>query len=212
MLLKNNNKTAAVVLNAPSMNIEIEEEFIICADGGYNLAVGICMPNVIVGDFDSIKGSFPENVIKIVCPKEKDYTDGEKAIEYAVEKGYKRISVYGATGGRIDHCYANLSLLEFAKTLGAEAIIKTDYETVYYKDKSDGKIRFKAKEGTTVSVLPYGDEVTLTDSFGLYYPYNDLTLTRTRSGKGISNITISDEFGFTVLSGTALISVNRLNK
>ena len=207
--MKNKKQAVAVVLNAPSLNVPIEESFIICADGGYNLAVGICVPNVIVGDFDSIDREFPENLKKVVCPKEKDYTDGEKAIEYAIEYGYKYISIYGATGGRADHIYANLALLEFARTLGAEAIIKTEYETIYYKNKNDGKISFKAEKGTTVSVLPYTETVTVTDGYGLYYPYENLTINRCRSGKGISNVTIEDNFGFTISDGVALIMINR---
>ena len=55
--------------------------------------------------------------------------------------------------------------------------------------------------------MAFGDNATITDSFGLYYPYNALTLTRTRAGLGISNVATKDKIGFKVVSGEILVFV-----
>ena len=199
------NKTAGIILNAPSLDIKPAEDFIICADGGYNVAVGFCFPSLIVGDFGSIS-VIPDGIEKVVCPAIKDYTDGEKAISVAVERGYKNIVIYGATGGRADQCYANLSLLHYAKTLGAEAIIKSGTESIVYADINDKTVSFTSQPGQTVSVLPYGEKAVVGNSYGLLYPYNNaLALTRARAGTGVSNVTVSDKFGFEIKEGAVLI-------
>lgn len=69
------------------------------------------------GDFDSMT---EEEFHKIdsICPIEKypihkDETDSELAIELAYKKGYKKIILYGACSGRLDHTIANLRLLMY---------------------------------------------------------------------------------------------------
>lgn len=63
-----------------------------------------------LGDFDSIDKEEYELLNKntpiIKLPEEKDESDGEYAITYAVHKGYNEIEVEGAIGGRIDHFMA----------------------------------------------------------------------------------------------------------
>ncbi len=65
-----------------------------------------------IGDFDS--ADQPSGVPAIVYPAEKDETDSELAFLYAVEAGYREIWLVAPFGGRFDHSYANLSLLEKA--------------------------------------------------------------------------------------------------
>lgn len=60
-----------------------DDDFIICADGGYNHAekMGI-VSDVLIGDFDSAK-NFEKVKDRIEYPKRKDFTDGELAVSYA---------------------------------------------------------------------------------------------------------------------------------
>lgn len=68
-----------------------------------------------IGDFDSIsereRHALSLYTNMIVLPQQKDETDSEAAIHYALEKGYEEIVLYGCLGGRLDHTMANLSLL-----------------------------------------------------------------------------------------------------
>jgi thiamine pyrophosphokinase len=195
------SESAAIVLNAPVLDAEITERDIICADGGYNLIEGAFSCVAVVGDCDSVK-NIPEGTELIRCPTDKNYTDGERAVMYAAETGYKKITLYGAAGGRSDHQYANLSLLALASELGLEAVAKSKSERVYFFPSGD--VRLSAEKGDFLSALPYGESVTLDKSRGLKYPYDNLTLRRSRS-RGVSNEVLSQEISFSVTQGSAFV-------
>ncbi len=64
------------------------DDFVICADGGYNYAVKFNItPDCIIGDMDSVKTDISGKET-MVYPREKDYTDGELAVRLAIEKGF----------------------------------------------------------------------------------------------------------------------------
>lgn len=205
--MNNRNKRAAIVLNAPVLTAEITEKDIICADGGVNLAVGGFIPKFVVGDFDSATTEII-GAEKETCPQIKDYTDGERAVVFAKEKGYEEIVIYGTDGGRCDHVFANYSLLAFAKGLGLKAIAKTADGYFFYADEKDGRVELNEPVGTTVSVLPFDGDVTLDDSTGLFYPYRNIIITRARADTGISNVTTKRNVSFEIKQGGALIFVN----
>ena len=88
-----------------------EGDLVIGADGGYlTLVKNRIKPNIVIGDFDSYTGDIEcESIIKF--PVKKDFADSALAIEYAISQGYKKIVVYGAIGGSLDHTLANIALL-----------------------------------------------------------------------------------------------------
>jgi thiamine pyrophosphokinase len=96
---------------------------VICADGGVNLArqAGLTITGY-VGDGDS-GGEAPAGVPKVLLPRVKDVTDLEQALLWALEQGYRTITMTGCTGGRQDHHLINMTLLETAARRGAEARI-----------------------------------------------------------------------------------------
>lgn len=195
-------RKVAIVLSGVNLEREIEEEKIICADGGYNLAAGFLERVIrVVGDGDSIKGYEIENP----SPTEKDYTDGETAIRLAKSLGFDEASVYGATGGRSDHVYVNLFLLRIARDIGLQAKIVTKEGHIIYKDK--GEVVLRVKKGDVISVLPYAGSVVVDKSDGLFYPYDNLELTKTNT-VGISNVAEKSLVKFEIKSGEALIFVS----
>ena len=101
-----------------------ENDFIICADGGYkykDILGREC--DMVVGDFDSY-GSVPETENKIVAPCEKDETDMMLAVDFGYSKGYRNFIIYGALGGkRSDHSVANIQLLHYIASKGARGIL-----------------------------------------------------------------------------------------
>ena len=101
------------------------EFYTICADGGYDHAKkqGI-VPDILLGDLDSI--SERADIKTLVFPTEKNETDSEIALLYAIEKGYKDIVLTGVTGTRLDHTLNNIFLLKTASELGAKAVIADD--------------------------------------------------------------------------------------
>ena len=83
-------------------------------DGGIEtlFAQGIT-PKVVVGDFDSLTNTnWLEDLEQIRLPMHKDDTDTAIAIEYLIKNGYNDITLYGVTGGRLDHFMAVLCLLK----------------------------------------------------------------------------------------------------
>lgn len=203
-----NAESVAIVLNAPYLRTKIEEKHVICADGGKKFVDGTFTVTV-VGDLDSIDlNQYKDNLELITVPVEKDFTDGEFALRVARDKGYTFVNIYGAEGGRLDHVYANLSLLKIADDLNLNAkLILSDGYVIYRKI---GRVDLKVEVDTTISVLPYSSYVVVSNSSGLKYPYDNLTLTR-RDTVGISNISINNSVSFTVTDGDCLIFVNNVN-
>jgi thiamine pyrophosphokinase len=85
----------------------------IAADGGMRHAATLgVLPELWVGDFDStppdLDGAFP-NVPKQPYPAAKAATDGEIAIQEAIERGARRLILAGALSGeRSDHALQHL--------------------------------------------------------------------------------------------------------
>lgn len=174
-----------------------KDDFIICADGGYNHAVKMgIVPNVLLGDFDSARNF--ENVSdRIEYPVRKDFTDGEIAVMYAVNHGYDDILMIGMTGSRLDHSLADIMLLTKCKN----GVLADDNNEVYLlRDR----LRINGHKGQTVSIIPIaGDACGLTTE-GLEYPLKDEDL-RFAQSRGVSNVMLHDTCEITIKSGIALV-------
>ena len=192
----------AIVLNSPSINREIEEDVVIAADAGYlhakNQRKNI---EIIIGDFDS--SNKPKNeMLKCLNPVKND-TDGQACIDYAYEKGYKDISIYGIAGGRVDHILCNLSLLVQAKKKGIRAIGKEDNYDIYYLE--EGKYTFNTSKGKEFSTILFSDYAILDNGQNMQYPINNLKITKDNLGLGISNVALEDEISFEVVEGSIFL-------
>ncbi len=84
--------------------------------GVYTLLTHNIKPLIAFGDFDSVSNEelkFIEGQVeemKRFMP-EKDETDMELALNWAIEQSPEQIRIFGATGGRLDHLLANVQLL-----------------------------------------------------------------------------------------------------
>ncbi|MEA4847744.1 MAG: thiamine diphosphokinase, partial [Clostridiaceae bacterium] len=130
---------------------------IICADGGTRHAINMkLVPDVIIGDMDSSSAQYIEYFRKkgveiIQYPREKDKTDTHICVDYAMEFSTE-IILLGATGSRIDHMMANISLLK----LGLErdipiSIIDSKNHIRLIKDS----IIQEGKAGDLFTLIPY---------------------------------------------------------
>ncbi|MBQ8356970.1 MAG: thiamine diphosphokinase [Clostridia bacterium] len=101
------------------------DDLIIAADSGWNNAMALGeRPTVLMGDFDSIGGKkLPEGVEIYRVPAEKDLTDTQLAVEFALQKGARDIVIVGGLSGRLDHTLSNLAILEHLEALRCHAII-----------------------------------------------------------------------------------------
>ena len=100
-----------------------------CADGGLRHARALGLhPDFMISDRDSMTEVEGEDVI--LLKPEKDDTDSQSCLREVFRRGCREATLVCATGGRIDHMLANLSLLEEAKTLGGHLTILDPYNRV----------------------------------------------------------------------------------
>ncbi len=179
-----------------------DTQMIICADGGANaLYLAELIPDVLLGDFDSIDGDifhyFIEKGVKTVTfSAEKDFTDTEIAIEYAIKLGAREVILLGATGTRLDHTLANIFLIEKYLPFIKLTIIDPNNRIELLKDICSKE--FFKDQYTYLSLVPLSNKVRGVWTKGLKYPLYDAQLKR-KSSYGISN-EITDDRAFVKLS------------
>lgn len=133
-----NRSTNCVILangrfprHAYPLSLLKEAETIIACDGAVNklLEHGIT-PTFIVGDLDSVADRIKELFAdRIYLNPDQETNDLTKAVQFAAERGFRSISILGATGIREDHTLANISLLtQYHRDFEAVDMI-TDYGT-----------------------------------------------------------------------------------
>lgn len=197
---------AAIILNSPNLNRHIDEEVVIAADKGYEFALkhGI-IPEIVIGDFDS--STMPTNLNVLKLNVEKNETDGQEALAYAIKKRYDEIAIYGISGGRLDHEMGNLSLLKSGEEQGVSMVGKEDDVDIYFKSK--GKYAFKTQKGKEFSIITFMEDSIISNGIGVKYPIDNLHLSSNSLGRAISNVAIEDEISFEVLEGGVLVFLYR---
>src|SRR5215469_15005707 len=132
-------------------------DVIVAADGAARaLLQAGRRPTAILGDMDAL----PPDLLAtwrasggetLIFPPEKDETDLELALQYAVQHGACRIAVLGALGGRVDHELANLLLLAAPLLEGIKAaVLDRRTRVVAVKDKME----LTGRPGDLLSLLP----------------------------------------------------------
>ena len=165
---------------------------------GNDIYVDLTEKDVKAGDFDSL-GFVPEGAL--TYPAEKNFTDGEIALELLLGRGCTRIDIYGAGGGREDHLFGNLQLLLAGFRRGAFTVMHTNYVDAYC---ARGQVCWRGLRGRTLSLAPAGERAHIIESEGLKYPLCDLTL-RAGSCRGISNVIAADEARILCDAGTLFV-------
>lgn len=192
---------AALILNGVSITGPIVGDEIICADGGYHLALkyGI-KPDYIIGDFDSI-GEYDKSIEVIKFTKEKDKTDGELAVLFAANKGCRKLHIYGADGGRLDHIISNINLLYVGLKVGVRVTLHCETCLVYLANST---FELNVDKDEIISIVPFSERVHINITKGLKYEIKDSVL-RKGTTLGISNVTTADSITIDVSEGEALV-------
>jgi len=189
-----------------------EDVLFVAADGGALLLESIgFLPDVIIGDFDSLTKAQYQRYEKmgakiIKYPVEKDETDGELALQYCWERGFNNIIIIGFTGGRLDQQLANIFLLEYAFRNGITAVIKEPGLEMGIIGKE--KV-FLQKIGTGFSLIPLDEKVSGVTIMGCKYSLESGSLLRYKT-RGISNIIEQEKAVITVEKGLLLYVLDQL--
>ena len=184
-------------------------EVIIAADRGMDfLYEHKITPDIIVGDFDSVKNEalsyFKEkgmSDIHVLNP-EKDDTDSECALQIALDHGADHIIIIGATGTRIDHVLGNISLLGKAMSEGKMAELLDTHNRIRMID-NELEIEKNKQYGKYVSIIPVckNNKITLE---GFKYQLKDYTFEGFNT-LGISNEIVDDIAKITVNEGQYIV-------
>lgn len=177
-------------------------DFVIAADGGYDHLIrhGIRC-DLLIGDLDSIS-NVPHDVEILRHPVEKDETDMHLAYLEGVRRGYVEFRIYGGTGGREDHTFANLSLLLYMRNRGHQGSVYSD--TGAYQVIKNEKITVFGETGCHLSAFAFGGEARGVTIQGLEYGCTDITLTP-EFPLAVSNRFVGTRGEVSVRDGTLLV-------
>jgi len=210
-------KTVLIVGNGNSNSksfyekLSKEADFIIGVDGGAGKLIKYDIrPDIAIGDFDSIRRKefllLKDRRVNILqFPKDKDYSDAELAVRFALKNSFDEFILSGMLGKRVDHMLFNVSLLHFLIKKEKDAKIIEESEEIYIT-RSRKKININ--RGETVSLYPITDIVTNVTTIGLKYPLKGQSILKGKT-LTLSNIAVSCTIQITVGKGTLLIIVEK---
>ncbi|MEL6308378.1 MAG: thiamine diphosphokinase [Chloroflexota bacterium] len=186
---------------------QADDAMIIAADGGARVAWHFDkQPQVVIGDMDSLSDDEQAKLIAEGAelrkhPVEKDKTDLELAIIYAVSHGASWIRVLGATGGRFDQMLANIYLLALPSLQDCDVAIVSDNQQM--RLFASGQHTIEGQEGDTISLIPVSGDVSGITTENLYYPLDNEML-YFGPARGVSNVMTADCARVDVRRGTLL--------
>lgn len=203
-------KRAVIVCNGDLANINnvafLKSDFIVCADGAVEkLLKKNMLPAIVIGDFDStqektIQKLKEKNIQLIEYPREKDKTDSELALDYVVQKKYRKIIICGLLGSRIDHLLSNILMLSTYIHKGCDITVVENKTTVYTVRE---KISIQGMKNDIVSIVPITNEASGIETIGLHYALTNESLIF-GSTRGISNYMIKNSAEITLKKGILL--------
>lgn len=177
---------------------------IVAADSGLAQVYALGrVPNIVVGDFDSVDSEDLARAERDGArierhPTDKDATDLELALEATRNEGATDVVVIGAGGGRLDHELAGLALLAAPQwtSMRITAFVDSARLTVVHDHTTlEGPI------ASIVTLLAIGGPAQGVTTSGLRWALADADLTPT-STLGVSNEIVESPASVSVRTGT----------
>lgn len=164
-------------------------------------------PHIAVGDFDSVSNDERISIRQSSShyidydPIDKDKTDTEIALDWALSQYFDEIIILGALGSRFDHTLANIHLLKKAVDQGGLCKIIDPYNEILLINQTT---TIKKGNYTYVSLLSLSDIVSGVSLLGFKYPLHKATL---KNGQtlGVSNILLTQEATIELEQGYLLV-------
>jgi thiamine pyrophosphokinase len=184
---------------------------LLAADGGTRLALALgLMPSVVIGDLDSLIDDDRRKLDAAGTeirryPREKNETDLELALHYAIEAGSRQILLVAALGYRLDQTIGNLALLTDPRLSTFDVRLDDGLEEAFF---TRGCCQVRGAAGEIVSLIPWGGEVGGVVTDGLRWPLQGETLYPYKT-RGISNELLGETASVSLKSGSLLIVHSR---
>lgn len=159
----------------------------VAVDGGYEFFKRAkLIPEILIGDFDSLKPKLEKLPAKIQIvrhPEAKDRTDAEIAVDHCIANGAERIELVQPSFGEPDQFMGNMMLLtQYAlhkrnPSYVCLCILNREYEAFAIRD---GRYWIKGKPGEMISIIPMSDQIKLSWS-GTSYDVDKVVIERGES-------------------------------
>ena len=173
----------------------------IAADAGAATALAFGFtPELVIGDFDSIDASTLGSLPLERFPRDKNATDGQLAIERALQLRPSELCLVGFLGGpRLDQALANILLLA-----------RLDVPTVLVDEQNEcvlvrREYAWSPEPHEVVSLIPVSETVEDISTEGLRWSLRGEPLSRGDT-RGVSNEPIAELARVTVGSGLLLLT------
>ena len=198
----NVKKNVSVILNGQMptddtiINQITNSDYIIAVDGSANKLFDLeIMPDVIIGDLDSLQ-NIKNKDIELVKTPNQNKTDFRKTLEWCIEKNILNISIFGISGESEDHFLGNYyTLSDFGEKISWKAF--TDFSVI---SPCRGNKKFESFKGQKVSLFCMKGSSTV-NSENLEYPLQSYHLKP--SDDAVRNLSLEDHF--TIESTTTIL-------
>ena len=198
----NVKKNVSVILNGQMptddaiINQITNSDYIIAVDGSANKLFDLeIIPDVIIGDLDSLQNISNENIELVKTPNQNK-TDFRKTLEWCIEKNILNISIFGISGESEDHFLGNYyTLSDFGEKISWKAF--TDFSVI---SPCMGNKKFESFKGQKVSLFCMKGSSTV-NSENLEYPLQSYHLKP--SDDAVRNLSLEDHF--TIESTTTIL-------
>lgn len=182
-------------------------DHIVCADGGSQYALALeLQPEVVIGDLDSLQEADRRKILATGTPlrqysRDKDQTDLELALQYAIEQHASEILIVGALGRRLDQTLANVAMLTASALASLDVQFDDGLEQVLCCRKH---ARIEGAPGDLISLIPWGEAAEGVRTEGLRWPLRAETLHPEHS-RGVSNEMLAETAEIGVTAGLLLV-------
>ena len=184
----------------------LQDAYIIAADAGATTALAFGLtPDLVIGDLDSIDESTLSHLANVQVdrfPRDKDATDGQLAIQRALERQPTHLYLLGFLGGpRLDQFLANVLHLT-----------RIGLPTTVFDERNEARLLRAHEEHTwspeadeIVSLLPIAGDVTGVRTVGLRWPLGGETL-YLGDTRGVSNEPAGEQASVRIEHGLLLLT------
>ena len=189
-------------------------DVILAADSGMDFLYRTkILPDIIVGDFDSVDPEvlefFREHEEIDICALNpvKDDTDTEFAIRESIRRGATEITIIGGTGTRLDHVLGNIAILGQGFVQDRHIFLLDEHNRIRLIQK-ECRIKKEEQYGKYVSVVSFCGVARGVSESGVFYPLDHVDL-QPFTSLGISNEIVDEEAVITVEDGTLIVVESR---
>jgi thiamine pyrophosphokinase len=186
----------------------LQSPHVIAADAGAATALDFGLtPDMVIGDFDSLDPATlrrleAQHVPIHTYPRDKDATDGQLAIERALDLAPDALYLLGYLGGpRLDQLLANIMLLTHVNIPAVLLDERNECRLV----RAPADSTWQPEPTEVISLIPLTDEVQGVFTEGLRWPLTGDTLRRGDT-RGVSNEPTGNYARVRIASGLLLLT------